>query len=61
MLKSKSPKRYYLHQKLKAAGVEYVARENTIYVPYGTEEEDLDPVVLRLRDEFGYSVTSRIE
>lgn len=61
MLKSKSTKRYYLHTKLKKLGVEFNALQNTIYVPYGTEESELHPLVKRMREDFGYTITSRIE
>lgn len=60
-LKSKSSKRYYLHSKLKKLGLEFNAYDNVIYVPYGTEEKDLPEIVKKLRTEFGYSVTSKIE
>ena len=57
---SKSSGRYKHHRKLKKLGIEYNPFENTIYVAYGTTEEELPEAVKTLRACYGYSVTSKI-
>lgn len=55
-LTSKSKKRYYLHSKLKALGTTFNAFKNTIYVPYGMSEDDLNKPTKILRDKYGYNI-----
>lgn len=60
-LKSKSPKRYHLHSKLKKLNIAYDPYGNVVWMPLGTEEADLPNVVLKLRENHGYSVSFKIE
>lgn len=51
-------KRYYLHSIIKKQGCSFNARKKVIYVPFN--QEDFTKQVLRLRDEFGYSIQTEI-
>lgn len=50
--------RYYLHSVIKKQGCNFNARNRTIFVPYNQTEHSKQ--VLRLRDEFGYSIQTEI-
>lgn len=54
----KRRQRYYLHKVIKEQGCRFNARNRTIFVPYTTTEYSKQ--VIRLRDEFGYSIQSEL-
>lgn len=51
-------RRYYLHQKIKAA-FRYSAHEKTVYVPWD-QEEPINQFAAELRDTFGYNIQTEI-
>lgn len=51
-------KRYWLHQQLKKRGISFSSEFRTVYLPFSTL--DVDKNVLRLQNEYGYSVQYEI-
>lgn len=51
-------KRYYLHRVIKKQGYSFNARQHVVFVPF--TQESYSEQVLRLRDEFNYSIQSEI-
>lgn len=57
--KKRNQIRYNLHRKIRQEGFKLSARKRTIYVYF--KNLDFTESVLRLRDEFGYSIQTEIE
>ncbi|MDB0601094.1 hypothetical protein PL373_08030 [Tenacibaculum maritimum] len=57
-MKTSNSKRYYLHRKIKEKGIKYNPFLRTVYWAWNQTLEDNH--VLRLRDEYNYSVQTEI-
>lgn len=48
-------RRYYLHRKLRKAGIDYVPGDKTVFIPFDQVESPL-PAAVELRDKYHYSL-----
>lgn len=58
-LKKQNQIRYNLHCKIRKDGYKLITRKRTIYVYF--KNLDLSKQVLRLRDDFGYTIQTEIQ
>jgi hypothetical protein len=58
-IKKRNQIRYNLHREIRKEGYKLITRKRTIYIFF--QNLDFTKNVIRLRDEFGYSIQTELE